>query len=316
MKIKRGVVLRPTIQNGNMNAKIDEQLIRMLALFWDIMDYPIIKDNNSGIVWGPNERFLPEHLLLKQEGILQESYVAANDNGAKVVSSRDELKNIESESGTTKSGVINSVDRFISPFGVAQIELCKHKNSTDSNTSWSIGDLNDDISKMFFGNKDKEAIQMEFYNFLPVPSKEVPLEKILDFKSKRDSELLHIRAAVDELSNAVFHSENLEDELKRKKEEIDKCLLDLHRILDENKIQKICSNLNTYLNIKEIELSKLIPQVAAASLITSNLEFGLLLGIGVNVLLKIGSKKVSKIDSLPENLRNYIYVYDTETKLN
>lgn len=316
MGIKRGIILRPIVKNNTINGNIDDQLLRKLVMYWDFLDYPMIMDNNTRVAITCNYTINKDLSLLKQEGILDQSYVVADNNIAKVMSNREDFNNgYTNKDNVIQNPKIDNIEMFKLPFGISQIELCKHRNSADKNTIWSIGDLNDDISEFFFGKKNFDAIQMEFYNFLPIPKKEVPLDKILEFKLKRISEILHLRTAIDELSSIVIKSENLEDGIKRKKEEIDKCLLGLHRVLDENKIQKICTNLNMYLNIKENEILKYFNQAGIISIIINNLQFGFVLGLGINILLKIGTKKVSKIDKLPENLRNYLYVYDVETKL-
>lgn len=300
---KRGLIVRPTVVTDNFNGEIEPQLLNKLILYWDVLEYPAM----SGI--SPNYSVLNDMELLKKEGIIQESFVLADEKSAKVV---DYLKY---NSSKKKFIIDKDLSNLKKAIGHTQVELCKHKNYVDKNTIWSIGDLNDDISKMYFEKANKDSVLMEFYDFLPVPCKTVKLEKILEFKLKRKDEILYLRTAIDELSSTVCKSENIDLELKRQKETIEKCLLDLHRVLDETKIQKICSNLHMYLNIDKNEMLSFVSQSAMVGLFAKSFAFGLLMKFGVNVLVKIGMKKVSKIDKIPDHLKYYIYAYNIERKL-
>lgn len=299
--MRRGIILRPTFKGKNTNGGIDDLLLRKIILYWDIIEYPFV----NGV--SPNYEVLKDMKFLKDCKLIEQSYVLTGENSAKVV----DYSKYKSKRHTIKLGDLNN--SFMKSFYYSQVELCKYKNSVDKETIWSIGDLNDDLSHIFFDKNNRESVAMEFYNFLPHPNLNTKINDILEFKNKRKDELLYLRSNIDDLSSIVYKSENIETELKKNKEQIEKSLLDLHRTFDETKIQKICSNLNIYLNLDKSEILKFIANSTFVGLLTQS-PFLSLASYGIQVLLKVGQKKVSKMNKIPDRLKNYLYVYNVEQK--
>jgi hypothetical protein len=303
MTMKRGIILRPSFFKNSTTAEVDSALLKRLMLYWDIFEYPSINGMN------PNYDSLKDLKFLKDAGVIEESFVIADESSAKVVDyktyrSRRHTIKITKEDQWMKNAVWN-----------AQVELCKQRNFKDKSTSWAIGDMNDELSSVYLNNKGRDSIFVEFINCLPVPGNKAGLSDILKFKEKRREELLHLRVNLDELSNSLSTSENLQTELKKGKEKLELSLLELHRVLDESKVQKVTSNLKVYLNLEKSEMANFIVSSLVVGQLTESGGLGLLASYGLNVLLKLGTKKVSSMDKVPDRLKDFLYVYDVEKEL-
>jgi hypothetical protein len=55
---------------------------------------------------------------------------------------------------------------------------------------------------------------------------------------------------------------------------------------------------------------------AGAGIFEISKEFGALVGLGLNAGISVLNKKKPKLDSLPENLKTYAYLYLVENELN
>lgn len=74
---------------------------------------------------------------------------------------------------------------------------------------------------------DRNGFSLELVRAIPVPNVDVPLQEVLEFKARRHPELLALRAELDSFSIAISKSENVESEIQKKKEFIEKACHDL-----------------------------------------------------------------------------------------
>jgi uncharacterized protein DUF6236 len=76
---------------------------------------------------------------------------------------------------------------------------------------------------------------IELYRAIPVPDKDVPLEDILEFRTKRRDELLRLRTTIDDFYAEVVGSSDRDYELRRRVSEIEKSCIDLLRLCMNSK---------------------------------------------------------------------------------
>ena len=85
------------------------------------------------------------------------------------------------------------------------------------------------------------AIEMCLYSKLPTPSASTPIDKILNFKAKRDAELGTFRDRMDDLYQAVISSPDGGAALNSAAEKIDRAVADVFKSMNERFETKILS---------------------------------------------------------------------------
>lgn len=164
---------------------------------------------------------------------------------------------------------------------------------------------------------ETDLLRVRLHAALPVPAPTTPPEAILELRTRRRGELLQFRAAMDGLYNAIATSENQQTELVRAKERIEASLINLHRVLDESRIQKVVGGLKAYLSLGEMEATKvLLPAIGAATAGAAQISpvLGGLAGLGLNAVLTFATRRVGTPPELvPEPLRDFAYLYYVES---
>ncbi len=278
-----------------MEGQLDAQDLRRYVLYWDKIDYPMINGN------GANIDGLPELKLLFEESTLIVSQVT-------VQPPEDPCD----RSGIKIGGM--SPRQLIESERQGQVELVNRHNA-GGNGIWSIAQTGDNILLPRQINNPEKSIEISLCDSLPVCGVNTRLEELLKFKSKRRAELLRFRSAMDKLCDGIANAANKELALSKAREEIELSLLDLHRTLDESRIQKIVSSLRVFLDIRDSSaLNILLPALgtAGAGLLNAPVELGALAGLGLNALMKLAIKETPKIEKLPNNLRDFAYLYELE----
>ena len=97
--------------------------------------------------------------------------------------------------------------------------------------------------------------EIELYNCLPSPAADVPFEEVLEFKRRRNAELLELRSDMDEMYLRIANSEDPTREASIAAKQIDKALADVHRTMHESGFRFACQTMR-------IDVSR--PSLAAA----------------------------------------------------
>jgi hypothetical protein len=254
----RGLVITPTITitevpgGTEFSASIDPTYLRQCALYWDLIELP---DFILGGGFGEND---PDLDLLQSEKILRRT--------------RGHL--VKKEEGQYKLSFWGEHPREF--WSIAQFyAFVKHQQSGDI---WRMGrmgsgfdDIPSNITDFYFIEPQGDSagalrlplkplpaakslsssqlrivegniIELELYQVLPVPSSDVPLDEVLQFKLKRQDELTRFRHAMDKLILELGKAEDKVRALEYGKAELEIALADLHRLLDETKIKEDNSN--------------------------------------------------------------------------
>jgi len=181
---------------------------------------------------------------------------------------------------------------------------------------WSIGQTGSNFEMPLIQGISKESrlLELNFHNLLPFPEPDTPIEKILEFKRKYSPELLTFQLAWSKLITKIESSQGDFRIIQDCKNEIEVALRNLHRTLDENKIQKILGVVKNLLDIKQIGAAPIIAG-AVAHLADVPIVIGALTGYAVSGAISLISKKENKIEKLDNRIKDYAYLYYVDKKL-
>ena len=97
-----------------------------------------------------------------------------------------------------------------------------------------------------------EILCIDLFNALPVPAPSTPAEAILQFREKRKSELLAFRHYFDDLTDGILRSEKPVQQATRASENLERALLDLHRVMDHSRITRVTECVRTYVSLDSL----------------------------------------------------------------
>lgn len=169
----RGVVVSPEIVVSHNslfvnNSDIAPIKLRQYLMYWDEIDFPT---NNAIYFEGT-----PEVNYLQSLGILKRSHINLGLSG-----------------------------QLTELFLKSQYEAFR-LNSLEAPGSWAFAQPQYELSLLESDSVKTRTLEVELYQSLPIPTAEVPLEKILEFKVRRNDELLEFRELVDNLYSDIITS--------------------------------------------------------------------------------------------------------------
>lgn len=80
------------------------------------------------------------------------------------------------------------------------------------------------------------GISVSLHRAIPIPSKDAPLEDILEFKLKRESELIELRFQINELAQMAASSNDKREAIANQVDRIDSACTNLLRVTKEKKL--------------------------------------------------------------------------------
>ncbi|NJB84243.1 DUF6236 family protein [Wenyingzhuangia aestuarii] len=268
----------------NFSGGISDQALRRYLVYWDEIHYV------DPSLFGGIKNTDPKYKLLFDEKI---------------------LKNI----------IINFPDKLdlFSPLGMASRELAQmdyYKNINKSNKEmlFSIAQSGNILNLPSDTSEKINTLELSIENYLPIPIN-CELDKILEFKEKRNTELFAFRDRINDLKISLKNENFSKEELIKLKEKIHRNLLDIHRVMDENKFQKSLSTMKTYLNLgdsKAINILRPLLGTITANSLEIPLQYGLGAGFLINAAINLGLKKQSKLSGLPKETQDFAYLYYME----
>lgn len=92
----------------------------------------------------------------------------------------------------------------------AQVDFAAHLIKTDRMTDWVIHQMSDELVLPESAGEIRRTLRLDLTNTLPVPSRDVPIEDVLDFKLRRGDELRRLHNALDEIYLDVLRSPDQE----------------------------------------------------------------------------------------------------------
>jgi len=281
---ERGIIVTPpvTIKGGGSlfaeSSEITDHQIRMALFFWDKFDWP---DNNI-ISMGNGET--NDLRFLKECGIFNRTRI-----------------NFNSFSGGAGTALLQMQDAVV-----------KEKNRIEPG-NWSIQRIGEELISEPSFTQSQKVIEFDLYNSIPLPSSDVPLNDVLEFKEKHQSELLAFRMLMDEMYLSIINSP---DQLSAKSAallRLSVAISDLHKSMESASIQRSLLSYRVVLNDFSDMWDSITRGYGAYELVKATVgdELAAVLG-AANALFKISSKQAPVSKNLPTALKDYAYLSKIE----
>lgn len=287
---ERGIIYGHKIIISNQgivyDGGIDPIDLRKFLLYWDFMDFPYYDKFGSS-----NLNANPDAILLKDQGFLKQTKIVDNS--------------------------LEPVPSFTKEW-LEQYLLLQFKAKDVYELQGTICSVNQRHS--FFQappslQEKIEVFELELFNCLPIPTADVHISKILEFKNKRYNELVQLRSKID---NLYIETKNNFGDLRVQNKaikELKQNLKDIDQLLNESRISKIFSGFKVLIKIPlSLYGGFLTGQAAATSLSLPLFETGVLGAIAAG--LTIEPKSI--LGPLNKNAINddFAYLYNARKELN
>ena len=283
----RGIVLSPQfsfLPTGSVFFKsaIDELELRKYLLYWDRINIP-----KSSFLDFDCSQFR----LLQSAGVLDRTpygktynTYAMSMNNSHNLSMRIELGG---EIGLAKINDCTHIhlNRYAGDEILrAHEDVYMHLESKEAGC-WSKGQMTSTL--MSFDAKNKQAIEINLHNLLPIPSVDTPLEDILEFKSKRYDELLAFRVYLDGFYQSIINSADIPRAYSTEMNRLDLSLRDINRTMKESKIKVAIDSLRSVMGSMDGILGLSFGAAGIATLFGVTPLIAGLSGAGVGVAAKL-----------------------------
>ncbi|WP_447885197.1 DUF6236 family protein [Serratia fonticola] len=238
--MKRGVVLSPAftkLPTGDVMFKsaVDDLELHKYLTYWDIIDVP----RNSYINFDCHQfRFLEE------TGYLQRTnYGDINQHASANISDCHRL----CLRGNVSAIIDDCTDITISSHAGNQI-INAHEDvfmlrNASSPGQWSKAQVSDKVVASEIVNKP--GIEIELYNYLPIPSIDTPLDDIIKFKESRADELQAFRCYLDEVYQNIISAADVPRARITAINNIERAVKDIHTTLHESRIKTLMGTLRS-----------------------------------------------------------------------
>lgn len=211
---KRGIVISPpfkAIPTGGIQVGgyLTTHEIRKYLFYWDEIDYP---DNNFvSVDAGPEIQFLIE------AGVARRTRIKFQ--------------------GSVSSG---SGEFFLQ---AQQAAFDKHDQMEPG--CWSFAQP---VTEPHFAYATMQpVIEYELWNSLPVPSNDVPLDEILEFKARRRDELLLLRVHLDDMYEEIIAAADVPRAKNKQLMKIQSAIVDIDKALADSGVKKVITSLRGYI---------------------------------------------------------------------
>lgn len=212
---KRGIVISPPFElcqcgGVSFGGDPDPLELRKYLTYWDKIDYPT---TNLIHVHSNEIDFLANAQAVKRSQI-----------------------NFQSVGG----------EHGIAKMFVAAQESAYQINEQAEPGCWDIAQLSQ--SPFYTSNNSRAMVDFELYGMLPVPSINTPFEDILEFKARRNDELLAFRGYLDEIYLAIVGAKDINRAKQAEVRKLQDAISAVDRVMSENGIKKTVTNLRNTLN--------------------------------------------------------------------
>ncbi len=148
---------------------------------------------------------------------------------------------------------------------------------------------------------------------LPIPSDNVPLNKILRFKKDHKTELIRFRKSIDDFQSSITGAGSVravKDSCNQFIEEVNLGVIDIEQSLNDRNIDTVFGSLQTILDVKAPKISETLLRTGAIALGVLNPIF-LLNGVVLNAAVKVERYLLKERHERRKWLENqpYSYVY-------
>lgn len=195
--------------------------LRRYLTYWDKLDYP-----NNNILYTESS---PEVAYLEEVGVLKRTMITTPRN---------------------RQVYFNEI------YPRAHLKVYQDNNLIEPG-KWSLAQSTSKLNLIKDQSVSSRTLEIELFNCLPIPSEEVSLDQILEFKIKRNDELLEFRLIMDEMYLGIINSGDLERAREHSLTLIKKKIKDIDKLMDESMFSRIKSNFTTSISINELVFKSL-----------------------------------------------------------
>ena len=157
----------------------------------------------------------------------------------------------------------------------------------------------------------KTVIEMSLYQALPCAAEDVPFDEILEFKHRRHSELLALRAHLDEVYESIISSQDILRANSAALVRLEQALSDLSNAVKPSFATRVVNGLK--IQIDPISLAG-FAMAGAAAASSAGVPIALGAGLGAAVsMVKFELAKAPVASSTPTNLKDFSYVVDVNS---
>lgn len=335
---KRGIIISPTLKTPGQEL-IDPIYLRQCLLYWDMIDCP-----NDHIIKVTLNRNLNDIDLLQKEGILIRTegffFAKKSPHYKNILSVHHDhpiefwalaqLYAFKKHNQTGSTFVIGQFDNNVifSEFDPDEAFFFVESPPWDKNLTSNVLGLR---QESFFSTKNElergPIIDLQLYQAIPIPVKDVPIEDILNFKMKRRDEILRYRHAIDIFYQKIIDSKDIPRAKTSAIEEIELSLLDITKVMNESRWKIMWSNtdISIDLTVKPSEITKNVKNGAALGAVLGGVGgiIGLRIGAAIGAsygaitsFIKVSIKPDAfRPRQIPNNLKDFAYLYSAKEEL-
>jgi hypothetical protein len=184
---------------------------------------------------------------------------------------------------------------------------------------WSLSAAAEFDIKSFLGDHiaPDRGITVSLHRAIPIPTRDVPLHDLLEFKQKRDPELLALRAELDNCKRLITSSTDRAEAFATQRDRIDTACTDLLIVSRETKLPVRVSDMSMTF---ELDGPGFVAAAAATAAFSSNFNFtgvqtlltsvGLVVASGMKLTTTFGAKK--KMGALQNSPFRYVHYLHEE----
>lgn len=212
--MERGIIITPNykvLDGGGLQLTggVEAVNLRKYLLFWDKIDYPV--NNMIHIGGGPDIEFLI------QEGIATSTEVRfqrmeAHENGLLFLASQMIAFEQNNKAEDKEWSIAQPTQRLIIPQEYSKIQGC---------------------------------LEFELYNAVQIPTADVPLPEVVEFKIRRNAELLALRDSMDSIVDQIMSSQDIPKRKNKALNKLHRDLNDFNRVMKETKFQCVKRSLTS-----------------------------------------------------------------------
>jgi len=189
---------------------------------------------------------------------------------------------------------------------------------------WSVAEDGVELSIPNSLAVERRTIEVELIDALLEPDASVPLEKILEFKARRASELTAFRGVMDEQFERIISSGDISRAKVATIDRSKRALDDLNRVMGESFLSRVMHSLKVDVIPSSIITSVVsyatrqpIPNAWVASLgLSSNAATSIIGGAAIVFgCMKLSMRVKQSLKNLPDSVRAFSYAYNVQRKL-
>lgn len=196
--------------------------------------------------------------------------------------------------------------------------LAKYISNDTPNYVVPITDIKSSRDLIYFSERGMQKtafINLVIKDILPLPTDDIAIDDILQFKKRRQEELTRFRQCIDDLSVKISSSsskEELRHTITTSKEAIEVGIYDLQRTLKESRISFLTGTIESLIQMAPSLVSSYCATVNAADKVPYIKDH---LGIGAATLATayVGTKYVGNLSSQRSQLKKSQYSYLMQT---